>query len=228
MNQRARSESTISSLDATLDAFQCPRSRIPARSTRTHIIKHATPLASTTESGEKSTEARAQRSAEVSGDPASTATTHASTEHEPLADRQKQHMDERCASHRPNELRTRRNAPKQVRHVRIVLGMQQGSPGYDALNKLSCANRKVMLTSSNAACERALGQAGQAAAQTLRMKLSRSRTRSRSSPRAGPGSSSTASESSDHQLALRAGSCTICAPHCAVSAGRTGERGGEC
>ena len=94
MNQRARSESTISSLDATLDAFQCPRSRIPARSTRTHIIKHATPLASTTESGEKSTEARAQRSAEVSGDPASTATTHASTEHEPLADRQKQQMDE--------------------------------------------------------------------------------------------------------------------------------------
>ena len=109
--------------------------------------------------------------------------------------------------------------------MRIVLGMQQGSPGYDAL-KLRCANRKAMLTSSNAA----------------RASVWPSRTSSRTDVEdgvvsirnaitvvaAGPGSSSTASESSDHQLALRAGSCTICAPHCAVSAGRTGERGGEC
>jgi hypothetical protein len=123
MNQHARSERTIPSLDATLDAFRCLRSRILTRLTHTHSIERAKSLASATISREKSTEARAQRDTEISGDPKTTAIAQGATTQEPWADGHEQHIDERCMRHRPNELRTRRTAARQVRHMRGVLGM---------------------------------------------------------------------------------------------------------
>mmetsp|Transcript_28503 Transcript_28503/g.73378 ORF Transcript_28503/g.73378 Transcript_28503/m.73378 type:complete len:137 (-) Transcript_28503:359-769(-) len=103
MNQHVRSEGTIPSLDATLDAFRCLRSRILTRLTHTHSIERAKSLASTTEVCKKSTEARAQRDAEVPGGPEITARAQRSTEREPWADQQKEPIDERCTNHGPNE-----------------------------------------------------------------------------------------------------------------------------
>ena len=93
-------------------------------STHTLSIEHATSLAYTTKSGEKSTEARAQGDTEISEAPGSTAKAQGTTELEPWDDRQMLRIDERCASHGPIELPTRRNAARQVRGVRGMLGMR--------------------------------------------------------------------------------------------------------
>lgn len=56
--------------------------------THTLSIEHATSLAYTTKSGEKSTEARAQGDTEISEAPGSTAKAQGTTERELWADRQ--------------------------------------------------------------------------------------------------------------------------------------------
>ena len=67
-------------------------------------------------------------------------------------------IDERCQSHSSNELRTHGNAAKQVRGVRVVLGMRRESRGF-VDQRLACSNRKALLTSCNASLgERAARQ----------------------------------------------------------------------
>jgi hypothetical protein len=130
-----------------------------AQSTHTHSIERAKSLASTTEVCKNSTEARAQRDAEVPGGPEITARAQRSTEREPWADQQKEPIDERCTNHGPNELRTRKNAARHVRHVRVVLGMRRGSRGCAAL-KHKCSNRKAAASDTTSLSARAATSAG--------------------------------------------------------------------
>ena len=149
-SQHARSGRTIPPHDASLDAFRCPRSHTRRAIDTAHSVKHASALASAAESCKMLTEAHAQRDAEMFGEQKSTTRAQGSAECEPSAGRQKQRPDERCASHGPNALRTRRNAARQVRHLPTMLGRWRGSRGHAALIH-RCSSARALLTSAIAA-----------------------------------------------------------------------------
>ena len=116
------------------DASGAREAAIPTRSTRTHIIKHAASRASTAKTCKMSTQARAQRGTEMPGEPGITARAQGSTEREPSSDGHMQRASRALPKPWQNELRTRRNATRQVRHVRDALGMRRGSRGCVALH----------------------------------------------------------------------------------------------
>ena len=98
--------------------------------THTHHRARGTTRFHETESGKKRTEAHAQRDAEVSGDPGITAsrTTQGSTERKPSADQHEWCIDERCAIHGPNELRTP-NPNRRRGHLHLIVVVEGAGGG---------------------------------------------------------------------------------------------------
>ena len=85
-----------------MDAFQCPRSRIPTLTTHTYIIERALSLASVAEPCKMFTEARALRGAELSGESGIIGRARGTAEREPRADQQTGNICERLCKPRAN------------------------------------------------------------------------------------------------------------------------------